>query len=161
METPSRVSAYRRVRPIQDGTACSLSVSTDKLGLVAMRGTSLLASLAHLGVPVSRSGEGRVLEVYPGASLRVWNLPVRGYKTDAAVRSELLSTIQAQAPWLDLGPWGELCVAVDHALDALISALTARAGAKGAFVPPPVELHEVASREGWIVLPTKALADLL
>lgn len=63
-----------------------LSVSTDRLGLTAMRCAGLLARIAQSGIEVDRSGAGAVVEVYPGASLRLWQLPTAGYRTDPAAR---------------------------------------------------------------------------
>ena len=57
-----------------------LSVSADRIGHVALRCASLLALFAQQGHEVSRDGSGKVVEVYPAASLKIWGLPWRGYK---------------------------------------------------------------------------------
>jgi hypothetical protein len=52
-------------------------------------------------------------------------------------------------------------VRTDHALDALICALVARAAATDRTRRPPPELRDVAAREGWIHLPDEgSLAEL-
>ncbi|MBM2618759.1 DUF429 domain-containing protein [Actinoplanes sp. LDG1-06] len=131
-----------------------LSVSADRIAYVAFRGANLLA---HLGIE-DRSGAGVVVEVYPAASLRRWGLTHRGYKTDG--HGALLDELLAAAPWLDLGPYGELCRTSHDAFDAVIAALAARAAALGRFVPPAPEQREAARVEGWIALPTGDLNDL-
>jgi hypothetical protein len=52
-----------------------LSVSTDRIGIPAMRAAALLAS-AHTPL----DGTGRAVEVYPAVALRQWDLPFRRYK---------------------------------------------------------------------------------
>lgn len=137
-----------------------LSVSTDRLGLVAMRCASLVASLVPSVGAWDRSGREPVFEVYPAATLRIWNLSAKGYKKDPAVRDALLRQIEVEASWLDFGDTRELFVHSDHAFDALISSLAARAAQRGSFVPPPSELLPQIAREGWIVLPTVSLSQL-
>jgi hypothetical protein len=71
--------------------------------------------------------------------------------------------LQAQAPWL---AWDDdargACVRSDDALDAVLAALIARAGALGLTVKPEGEDLELARTEGWIHLPAKdSLAQLL
>src|SRR5262245_19580776 len=46
-----------------------LSVSTDRIGVTAMRCATLLDALAAAGHPVDRAGGGQVVEVYPAAAL--------------------------------------------------------------------------------------------
>jgi len=78
-------------------------------------------------------------------------------------REALLAALQAQAPWL---AWDEgsrdACVRSDDALDAVLAALIARAGALGLTARPEGEDLELARREGWIHLPAKdSLAQLV
>ena len=140
-----------------------LSVSTDRLGVTALRCAGLLRRLAEDGFPVDRAAEGRLFEVYPGGSLRLWGFDTTGYRVDAARRAALLDTLSARAPWLDLGGFAPLAVANADAFDAVVAALATRAGALGAFAPPASEVLDVARREGWVVLPegpVEALATL-
>jgi len=129
-----------------------LSVSSDLIAVVAMRCQGLLA---RMGVG-DRSGDGRVFEVYPAAALRRWGLPALGYKgpRGTPVRREIVRGLRAQAPWLGIsGSREETLVADDDALDALVSALNARAAALGLTVRPGAEVRHEAAREGWIAVP--------
>jgi len=139
-----------------------LSVAADRIGHAAMRCAGLLARLGSLGSPVNRDGSGTVTEVYPAASLKQWGLPYRGYKQpgNPAALPELVSELQAAAPWLDLGPHDHLCRTSHDALDAVIAALTARAAALSLTLRPDPGLQDAASREGWIALPTAPLTAL-
>jgi hypothetical protein len=139
-----------------------LSVATDRIGLAAMRCAGLLAHLAADGRPVDRAGTGVGVEVFPAAPLKHWGLTYRGYKgaANAAVRNELLDHLTAQAPWLRLGAFEQACRSSDHALDAVIAALNARAAALGHATTPPAEHAAAARTEGWIALPTTSLTDL-
>lgn len=139
-----------------------LSVAADRIGHAAMRCAGLLAKLGAAGSPVGRDGSGMVTEVYPAASLKRWGLPWRGYKQprNVGALTELVTALQAAAPWLEFGPHEQLCNTSDDALDAVIAALTARAAALGLTLRPDPELRPAASREGWIALPTGSLAAL-
>lgn len=139
-----------------------LSVSTDRLGLTAMRCADLLATFADAGDDVDRSGAtGRLVEVYPAASLRLWGVDVSGYKTDAAARQTATANLLTAAPWLTVSPDQRALMSTsDDAIDAVVAALIARAHALRATHPvPPAELDR-ARREGWIALPATPLADL-
>ena len=139
-----------------------LSVSTDRLGVTAMRCAGLTGRLAATGLTVDRSGvTGAVAEVYPGATLRAWEFDTRGYRVEAEARRRLLTALAESAPGLDLGPFAELMIASPDAFDAAVGAFGARAAALGRFEPPPAELTAQARREGWIVLPSCSLAELL
>lgn len=137
-----------------------LSVSTDRLGLTAMRCAGLLDRIAASGVAVDRAGAGVVVEVYPGASLRLWGLDTAGYRTDQTSRERLLAAMSVRAPWLEVGDFAGSMVASGDAFDAVVAALAARSAAVGASTVPPPESAERARREGWIALPTGALGDL-
>ena len=137
-----------------------LSVSTDRLGLTAMHCAALLESLGDRIGRVDRAGGGVAAEVYPSATLRTWGFSTVGYKTDATIRSTLLTAILERAPWLKPGPMAELMTASDDAFDAVIAALAARAHALGQWHRPPPESLDRASREGWIALPSVDLAEL-
>lgn len=137
-----------------------LSVSTDRLGVTALRGAGLLRRLSEAGFPVDRAAEGRLFEVYPGGSLRLWGFETKGYRVDAARRRALLDVLAARAPWLDLGGFAPLAIAKADAFDALVAALSTRAGALGMFARPASGALDVARREGWVVLPDGAFEDL-
>src|SRR5471030_259508 len=97
-----------------------------------MRCAALLAEFAANGALVDRTGQtGKVVEVYPAASLFQWGLTYRDYKRAAnnAELNELLSSLLKAAPWLDLGDYQKLCRDSDDAFDAVIASLTSRAAA--------------------------------
>jgi hypothetical protein len=158
-----RTLAYRETdRVVHAATGrWPLSVSTDRLGLTAMRCAGLLGRLRAAGIDVDRTGDGDIAEVYPGASLRRWGFDTTRYRVDPDARRMLLRAVQAEAPWLDLGGHGPLMVRSGDAFDAVIAALAARAAALGRFARPDERQRERARREGWIALPDGALADLV
>jgi hypothetical protein len=129
-----------------------------------MRMAALSAKLAKAGITIDKSGStGKVVEVYPAASLAMWNLPNKGYK-GAEKRHALATLVQAlqtqTSPWLKLtkDQW-DLCRKWDDVLDALIASLTAKAHQVQG--PPAIEgrSERVVRREGWIVTPRGNLAD--
>ncbi|WP_405014105.1 DUF429 domain-containing protein [Kitasatospora sp. NBC_01539] len=136
-----------------------LSVSADKLGIVAIRAVGLLARLAEGGLAVPRDGSGPVAEVYPAFALIQWGLGPEGTykgKEATAARARILAGLEAGLD-LDLsGRVRDRCVASDHDLDALISAVVARAAARG-LTEVPVTDHEraMAAVEGWMHLPRR------
>ena len=159
-----RSLAWRRTdEVVRDATGIvPLSVAADRIGHTAMRCAAIQARLAGLGQPVDRSGAGTVVEVYPAASLKIWGLPWRGYKrsADVAARATIIDRLLVAAPWLDLGAHVDHRRRSDHALDALIAALTARAAARGQTSRPTSQQTAAARTEGWIALPTGSLAAL-
>jgi hypothetical protein len=114
---------------------------------------------------VDRSGAGRLVEAYPGAALEVWGLPSRGYKgtKGAAIRAGILAELERRTgAWLRLDAiTRQSCCGSDHALDALVCALIARAAKLGLCQRPPEIQAERASREGWIALPGVDALDQL
>jgi predicted nuclease with RNAse H fold len=138
-----------------------LSVSTDRLGLTAMRNAGLLARYQEAGVKVDRSGEGTACEVYPGATLRLWGFDTAGYRTDDNKRAELLEKLKSQTPWLDLSSFEDQMLQSTDGFDAVIAALAARAVALGAYSKPAKEQIAKAKVEGWICLPNGQLASLI
>ncbi|KAA9086798.1 DUF429 domain-containing protein [Microbacterium radiodurans] len=138
-----------------------LSVSTDRLGVTALRCAGLLHRLRPDGPPLRRSGEDGVFEVYPGAALRGWGFDTRGYKTSHSARETLIGRLHAEAPWLTLGPLERLMVSSADAFDAVIASLATRAAGRGLFERPSTAHLEAARREGWIALPEGPLARLV
>lgn len=137
-----------------------LSVSADRIAHAAMRWAAIAATLASRGVDVRRDGSGPLAEVYPAAALKLWGLPFRGYKgaENVQARGSLVADLLNAAPWLELGPHGDVCRSSDDALDAVISALVARAVAQNAT--EPASNRSTAEAEGWIHLPTTPLETL-
>ena len=146
--TDEHVRASLRIIP--------LSVATDRIGLTAMRAVRLRTILAGRGHAVDRAGAGLLVEVYPAAGLKHWGLAHRRYKGNAGRTSlgMLVDQLKRAAPWLDLGAAEQDCRRRDHAFDAVLAALLARAAALGLTTPPPAADRAAAHREGWIALPT-------
>lgn len=147
--------AYRETdRVVREQTGrWPLSVSTDRLGLTAMRCAGLLARLREAGLDVDRAGAGAIAEVYPGASLRRWGFDTTGYRASSEARTRLVAQLRDRAPWLSLDTFVDTMIDSADALDAVIAALSARAAAMGFCPPPPAEHAQLARVEGWIALP--------
>jgi hypothetical protein len=139
-----------------------LSGSTDRIGLTAMRASSLLAQLRDLGESVDRAGGGRFAEVYPAVALKVWGLRASSYKgANSAHLPGLVDKLLEIAPWLSLGPYESVCRDNDDAFDSVVAALISRAHGLGQWHKPTQEQRERAAREGWIVVPKAGLSDLI
>jgi hypothetical protein len=147
-----------------------LSVSSDKISAVAMRCAVLLDYLRERCGPaaVDRTGNGLVCEVYPDPALRRWTAgdplslqPRESYKrkAGAARRRDLLEIVLKRIHLRDPEDLLHKCVDHDHALDALVAALVARAVSVG-LTDSPELVDDQISREGWIHLPMAPLADL-
>jgi predicted nuclease with RNAse H fold len=140
-----------------------LSVSTDRIGLTAMRAARIQGLLAKKGCQVDRLGKGLIVEVYPAAGLEHWQLDRHKYKggKNAEALTKLTDTLlERTRPWLDLGDHKERCGTSDHVFDAVIAALIARACALGKTDPPDRVQRDRIAREGWIALPTCPLEEL-
>ncbi|MFF4209351.1 DUF429 domain-containing protein [Streptomyces sp. NPDC001796] len=143
-----------------------LSVSTDLLGVVALRAARLLDVLAATGAEVPRDGSGAVAEVYPAAALRRWGIrPAGSYKRAApearAVREHIIGSVEAGLGAPLPGAVRERCADSHDHLDALVCALVARAVLVGDTVGPrTADERAAAAREGWIHLPGPDLAAL-
>lgn len=141
-----------------------LSVAADRIAHVALRCTALLAKLEASGIPVDRSGQGVVVEVYPKASLKCWDLlPAHSYKRAGHTESvaAVLADLTSRARWLDLGDRRGSVASSHDVLDALVAALTARAAVQGLTREPAEIDRGAAATEGWIALPFAALSELL
>jgi hypothetical protein len=134
-----------------------LSVSTDRLGLTAIRCAVILDQLQDVGLPVNRDGSGLTAEVYPGAALRIWDLAVKGSKRDDDILALLVDRLIEKADWLDLGEWVPLMRRSHDAFDSVIAALNARAVAISLTHGPSPQLRAQAQREGWVHLPEGSL----
>jgi predicted nuclease with RNAse H fold len=138
-----------------------LSVSTDRLGLTAMRCAGLLSRYQQSGTEVDRSGAGKLAEVYPGATLRAWSFDTTNYRVNKEVRAKLIKELNQQAPWLELGTYQALMIESGDAFDAVIAALAARAIQQGRYNKPTAEQQARALVEGWICLPDRGIASLI
>lgn len=138
-----------------------LSVSTDRLGMTAIRCAGVLSQITSAGIAVDRSGGGRIVEIYPGASLRIWGFDTSGYRASTASRTGLLAEIKRQAPWLNLGPHEALMIQSCDAFDAVIAALAALSAHLGYYQAPDSAQANRAKVEGWIALPNRPLETLI
>jgi predicted nuclease with RNAse H fold len=141
-----------------------LSVAADLIGHTAMRAAGILSELATRGQPVDRTGAGVVVEVYPAAALRHWQLYQPRYKgTDSRpVRDELINDLLAAIPELRIAADDlALCRQSDDALDAVLCGFIARAVALGRTRAADAEQARVAATEGWIAVPTCELRELI
>ncbi len=152
-------------RLIERGARRPLSVSTDLIGVVAMRCAYLLDRLAARGEPVDRAGSGKVIEAYPAPALRSWGLSAVGYKSrvGAARLPELLNRIEEGLGGIEMSPQQREAAGSDHnCFDALVASLVARAAALGLTQgPESPEESDRATREGWIHIPTNPLPHLI
>jgi predicted nuclease with RNAse H fold len=150
---------------IEHGGRRPLSVSTDLIGVVAMRCAYLLDRLAARGEPVDRAGSGKVVEAYPAPALSSWGISPVGYKArrGSGRLPQLLERLEGELGGLDLPEEQRRSASADHnCFDALVASLVARAAGLGLTQPPePGEQSDRAVREGWIHLPTNPLTDLL
>jgi predicted nuclease with RNAse H fold len=143
-----------------------LSVSTDLLGVVALRAAYLLDALAATGAPLPRDGSGPVAEVYPAAALRRWGIRLtRSYKSATpeahALREHIVRSVEAGLGLALPEPVRTQCTDSHDHLDALVCALVARAVQLGdTSWPRTPQEREAARREGWIHLPGTDLAAL-
>lgn len=162
-----RLLAYRDTDRFVTGKTglIPLSVSADRLAHPAMRCAVIQAKIARDHGRQARDGSGRLAEVYPAASLKLWGIHARGYKGRGIPEAErlglILDGLTAAAPWLDLdGRWNDLA-ASDDMFDAVIASLTARAVSLRQTLFPTEDHAAAALREGWIHLPSRQLADLV
>ena len=150
---------------IERGARRPLSVSTDLIGVVAMRCAYLLDRLAARGEPVDRAGSGKVIEAYPAPALVSWGLSATGYKSKVGVARlpELLGALEEGIGGITMSAEQRDAIVTDHnSFDALTCSLVARAAALGLTQPPqPGEEADRATREGWIHVPTNPLSDLV
>ncbi|WP_139004070.1 DUF429 domain-containing protein [Arthrobacter crystallopoietes] len=142
-----------------------LSVSADRLAHPAMRCAVIQAKIAKEHGYQPLDGSGRLMEVYPAASLKLWRVEARKYKgkgtPESKIRHLILEQLEEAAPWLKLGPHRDALIASDDLLDSLIASLTTRATLIGATLRPGDEHLEAARHEGWIHLPSGPLGELL
>jgi hypothetical protein len=143
-----------------------MSVASDRLALTAWRAAQLREDgFKGSGMRFALSGADRVLEVHPPAALLLWGFSSSGYKksrdparreVEGQARLDLLSAVEEKAPWLGWAPNArEVCARNDDALDAMLSALVARAAALGLTKLPEPDQQELAKVEGWTHLPFK------
>lgn len=106
---------------------------------------------------------GRVAETYPAGAIRRWLPEDRRYKgkDNAELRASMLRRIEATVPMSFTEDTDRTrCVYSDHAFDALLCALVARAVLVEQTAVPPTADRTLAQREGWIAVPVCDLEAL-
>ncbi|MGW8359823.1 DUF429 domain-containing protein [Streptomyces wedmorensis] len=148
--------AWKRTKA---GQSRPLSVSGDKLGVVAMRAATLMERFADGGPALPRDGSGAVLEVYPAYALLQWGLAPTGTykgKKGRPARVVIVEALERELGFALPGPVRECCVRSDHDLDAFVAAAVARAAALGLTHPPETDEERAAAAvEGWMHLPRR------
>lgn len=134
-----------------------LSVSTDRIGVVALRAICILERLAGTGV--GRDGSAGVFETYPGGAVAAWALVDRSYKrTDSG--PERRKIVDALADHLELGVHAEQMIESDDDLDAVLCAAIAGLAVAGDTHTPAEADEARAKREGWIHIPSGPVESL-
>jgi hypothetical protein len=154
--------SFRATDRVVMHTRRPLSVSTDRLGVTAMR-CALLLHRWSSKTPVDRTGRAKFVEVYPAAALIRWGLGGSGYKrSNHTALGTLLGALRKQLPELEMSDDDHRrCASSDDAFDALVAALVARASLLGLTDPPPTTHRETAAQEGWIHLPVRGSLPFL
>jgi predicted nuclease with RNAse H fold len=151
--------SFRATDRVVMHTRRPLSVSTEKLGVTAMR----CAHLLHRWKVRDRTGRGRFVEVYPAGALVRWGLEGSGYKgAQNEALGKLLGRLCKALPALKLDSnTRKMCATSDDAFDALVASLVARAAALGLTDGPPRQVRDRAAQEGWIHLPVRGSLPFL
>jgi len=134
-----------------------LSVSTDRIGVVALRAIRLLERLAGPGA--DRSGGAGIYETYPGGAVAQWSLTSGSYKRVDGT-TQRLRIVEELTKWIDLNGFGDQMVECDDDLDAVLCGVIARLAAAGRTIRPTPAETDRARREGWIHVPAGEIADL-
>jgi predicted nuclease with RNAse H fold len=116
-----------------------LSVSTERIGVAAMRGARILELLSREGVTIDRSGiTGAVAEAYPAGALRAWGLRSSGYKGSRhrEICAGLVVEFAAACGTMADAVAGCLSGADDDELDAVICAFIGAAVVLGGTARP-------------------------
>lgn len=155
-ETDKALVAYGAT---QDVKLSPMSITADKLGAPAMKAAWIMSELSRRddSFTVDRTGrEGMIVEVYPAAAIKLWQLDFPKYKNLSAIESAAaLATCREKIAAQGLPISGIGGLTTEHQLDALICALVARAARRNLTVVPDPARHSWAtlSVEGWIHAP--------
>jgi hypothetical protein len=115
-----------------------------------------LTLLSECGVPAwpwTRAGAVLLVETFPAAQLRAWDLPWFGYNGATAGarrnrRTIVAALVKSRNLVLTAAQKRTLLSSAD-ALDSVLCALAARAAVADALAVPP---DPIAAREGWIAV---------
>lgn len=155
---PRRLQLRRTDEVVHERTGKRpLSVSTDRIGVVALRAIRILERLAGPGA--DRSGGADVYETYPGGAVAGWGLVDRSYKRRDS-EPERAAITDAVGAHLDLGPFRDRMIEHDDDLDAVLCAAIAGLAAAGHTHRPDPTDEARARREGWIHVPSGPVGDL-
>ena len=145
------------------GRQTPLSVTSDRIGAVAMKAAWLLTLLAEEH-EVDRAGvTGKILEVYPAAALRAWNLGLPHYRQLKrrdwpGAERRILEVLQHHGVPTGTFPEGLLN---EHQFDAFICAVIAEARQRHQTELPTPAVRATAQLEGWIHVPVEvAFAEM-
>jgi predicted nuclease with RNAse H fold len=128
-------------------------------GVPALRAAAILSELSDNAVAVDRAGEGKLVEVYPAASLARWGFAKTGKREFATLVPLFLDSVSG---WLRASEQSKATLTICRdAFDALIASLTARACATGLCEAIPPEHVDSAKTEGWIALPKQGSLNRL
>lgn len=139
-----------------------LSVSTDRIGVVALRAITLLPRLAHaqrrtpIGERPAIDGTDAIIEAYPAGALASWGRRSRGYKRGAQAPERRRDIVDWLSTGIDLGEEGDRLVDSHDDLDAVLAALVTVWFSRGLTVEPTETERRSAAQEGWIHLPASA-----
>lgn len=139
-----------------------LSVSSDRIARAAERAARLLTLLGTGDQAARRDGSDNVIEVYPAGALRCWGIATAGYKQPAGYpeREDIVTTIE-EALALEVPDEARpALVATDHAVDALVAAIVARAFQVKQVLMPTTDEVDAARKEGWLYLPSGSLSTM-
>ena len=134
-----------------------LSAVVERITPTVLRAAQILTGVSD--GPVDRVGLGsRVVETYPIAALRAWDIPTHSYKSnDADARSVLMDLCRRTGVERPDGLDDVKPRRLDDAVDAFVCALVARvvATSDGRTGPAQDSTNDLATveREGWIHLP--------
>lgn len=159
---PRELRLRRTDRLLGEQHIWPLSVSTDRIGIVAFRAARLLPRLGKGSAP-ARDGSDGVIEVYPAAALKTWAQGHRGYKLaliDHADRRRRITAWLETTFTLGIGEAdAQSLIASSDLLDALICAVLAHEYLAGRTEAVPEADRASAAEEGWIHLPKPAPAS--
>jgi predicted nuclease with RNAse H fold len=142
----------------QETKRTPLSVSTELIGVVALRAAALLSRItAH--EQIDRMGSGRLVEVYPAAALIRWGFSIVERRNTSLLAARLTRKLGSRLRMTTKAEGS--CKTNRDALDSIVAAMIARASACGLCDPVPSEHSASARTEGWIALPFPDSLDKL
>ncbi len=99
--------------------------------------------------PFEPASRAKLMEAFPAAQLRQWDLPHQGYGKPVEGAATRRAIVDRLAKRIALGPFEKLVLESADALDAVLCAYAAKAGTTGALRADPSPISRV---EGWIAV---------